>query len=61
MRAGAFDALATFFGYVWRFFTEIPVPGTNVSFASIFFLSLVVIVSLKFLKRIFNFHQDSSD
>ena len=48
-----FAAIIRFiFTNVWRLFTGIYIPGTNVTPAGFFFMALFIVLVLKFIKRI---------
>lgn len=49
------QAIKTFLGYAWKFFTKTDVPGLDFSFAALFIGAALIPISLSFLSLIFGF------
>lgn len=52
MTADAVSVVRLLFTSIWRFFTELHFPGTNVTPAGMFLFVIVCLVGLKFFKRV---------
>lgn len=49
------QAIKTFLGYAWKFFTKTDVPGLDFSFAALFIGAALIPISLSFLSLILGF------
>lgn len=49
------QAIKTFLGYAWKFFTKTDVPGLDLSFAALFIGAALIPISLSFLSLILGF------
>lgn len=53
MTSDALSILGMLFGSIWGLFNSFYIPGTQTTPANFFFFSLVLVVSIRFLKRVF--------
>lgn len=61
MTEDAFTIIRYIFLAVWSLFNSIYIPGTNVTPAGFLFLSLVLALVIRFVKRIFNIHKSTEE
>lgn len=55
----ALDILSSIFSAAWHFFTDVTVPGLNVSFASLTIALILIRISLGLLRQVFGIGGDT--